>query len=158
MAVYQYFLSVVPTRYLDPKGYEIKTNQYSVTDYKRNPQGQIAYPGLYFKYDIEPLMMIVAWHSVSFVAFLVRLVGVLGGVWLCTMYAFRAVNRFAHMGQKILDQIGLGGSKLENASVTSTEFDAMYAPNDVSASAFGGSSAQYGAYTQPKQRVLSGAY
>lgn len=109
-AVYQYFLSVIPTNYFKSKQ-EVRTNQYSVADYKRYPNGPAAFPGVFFKYDIEPLTMSIHNRSMSFVAFLVRLAGVLGGVWLCTHYAFRTVQRIllvlkrSPSGQRVLDSL-----------------------------------------------------
>ncbi|WFD29591.1 hypothetical protein MSPP1_000600 [Malassezia sp. CBS 17886] len=92
-AVYQYFVSVVPTRYISARGQTIETNQYSVNDYVRNPNGPIAFPGIYLKYDLEPLTMTVHERTQSFVSFLVRLLGTMGGLWLCSAYALRVVNR-----------------------------------------------------------------
>jgi len=91
-AAFQYFLSVVPTHFIQGRRV-IKTNQYSVHDYKRNPEGSLTFPGLYFKYDIEPLTMKVTHKSVSLVAFIVRVCSVLGGLWICTDLAIRIFNR-----------------------------------------------------------------
>lgn len=71
----------------------LNTNQYSVTDYKRSPSAQATFPGLYFKFDIEPLTMTVTKRSVSFVAFLIRITSVLGGAWVCAQLAVRISAR-----------------------------------------------------------------
>lgn len=34
-SIFQYFLTVVPTRYINASGRKVDTNQYSVTDYVR---------------------------------------------------------------------------------------------------------------------------
>ena len=56
------------------------TNQYSVTDFhKRFQEGQ-GVPGIFFKYEIEPISVEISEiHAVSFLQFLVRLCGILGG-------------------------------------------------------------------------------
>lgn len=91
-AAYQYFISVVPTHYMHGR-HEVYTNQYSVNDYQRNPEGAAAFPGLYFKYDIEPLTMKVKKQSKSLIAFIVRLCSVLGGLWICTDLGMRVLAR-----------------------------------------------------------------
>lgn len=110
VAVYQYFISVVPTKYM-AGGRVLDTNQYSVTDYKRNPTGQTTFPGLYFKYDIEPLTMKVSKHSISFVAFIIRITSVLGGVWICTNLALRVLNRVMTVYRRYLRGAALNIAK-----------------------------------------------
>ncbi|WFC97955.1 hypothetical protein MYAM1_000675 [Malassezia yamatoensis] len=111
-AIYQYFLSVVPTNYFKSRR-KIRTNQYSVTDYKRNPNSPGAFPGIFFKYDIEPLTMTIHNRSMSFVSFVVRLTGILGGIWLCTNFALRTLSRLLRlfrrtsMGRDFLDKMNV---------------------------------------------------
>lgn len=122
MAVYQYFLSVIPTIYHKSKTRKVNTNQYSVSDYKRNPNGPAAFPGIFFKYDIEPLTMIIHRRSMSFVAFIVRLTGVLGGVWICTNYALRVLHRLLLVVKKTP-----GGRRMLDTLHVSSGMDTPYA-------------------------------
>jgi len=46
----QYFLSVVPTTYIDRSGRTLYTNQYSVTDMSRETEHGRGVPGIFFKY------------------------------------------------------------------------------------------------------------
>lgn len=48
-AVFQYFVNIVPTIYIDSRGRKISTNQYSVTDYTRTVQHGMGVPGIFFK-------------------------------------------------------------------------------------------------------------
>lgn len=125
-AVYQYFLSVVPTQYISGRRV-LNTNQYSVTDYKRDPNGQAAFPGLYFKYDIEPMTMTVRQHSKPLVAFLVRITSVLGGVWICTNLLIRVLYRL-----QILYRRYMRGASLNLANATTPN------PNQYSTPYFSG--------------------
>ena len=55
------------------------TNQYAATSQSREVSTQII-PGIFFKYDIEPILLIVSERRGSFLALLVRLVNVVSGV------------------------------------------------------------------------------
>eukprot|EP00035_Acanthoeca_spectabilis_P015737 m.316274 g.316274 ORF g.316274 m.316274 type:complete len:365 (+) comp16422_c2_seq1:1843-2937(+) len=82
--MYQYFIKVVPTstQALGQKQ-PFFANQYSVTEQKtvvNHKRGSGGLPGIYFKYDLEPLTVRVVEVRRSFVRFLVRLCGIAGGV------------------------------------------------------------------------------
>jgi endoplasmic reticulum-Golgi intermediate compartment protein 2 len=55
------------------------TNQYAATSQSREVGMQVI-PGIFFKYDIEPILLIVSERRGSFLALLVRLVNVVSGV------------------------------------------------------------------------------
>ncbi|KAL7751725.1 hypothetical protein RI367_002724 [Sorochytrium milnesiophthora] len=81
-----YFLSIVPTIYIDRSENVILTNQYAVTDYKttlNHQQGKHGTPGIFFKYDLEPVTIRIIETRRSFIRFLVRLCGIVGGVFVC---------------------------------------------------------------------------
>jgi len=86
---YQYFLSVVPTTYVAARGRPVQTNQYSVTHYTRKLEHDRGTPGIFFKFDMEPLNMRVEQRTTTVIQFLIRVVGVVGGVWCCFGWALR---------------------------------------------------------------------
>lgn len=47
--IFQYFLNLVPTQYIDASGRKMATNQYSVTDYVRAVQPGMGVPGIFIK-------------------------------------------------------------------------------------------------------------
>lgn len=53
----------------------------------------LSLPGIFFKYDLEPIHLTLQERTTSFYHFLVRLVGVVGGVWTCTSFALRTIAR-----------------------------------------------------------------
>ena len=55
------------------------TNQYAATSQSHEVNTQTI-PGVFFKYDIEPILLIVSERRGSFLALLVRLVNVVSGV------------------------------------------------------------------------------
>ncbi|ETS62628.1 hypothetical protein PaG_03271 [Moesziomyces aphidis] len=102
--VFQYFVSAIPTLFIDARGRRLHTHQYSVTDYARPIEHGKGVPGIFIKYDIEPLQMTIRERSVSLVQFLVRLAGVVGGVWVCVGYAFRVTTRISTLATSTSDR------------------------------------------------------
>lgn len=99
---FQYYLSIVPTIYTDDPSllplleavsrspnhpakrafdskHAIKTNQYAVTSQSR-PVPENWVPGIFVKFDIEPITLTIAEEWGGFFALLIRLVNVVSGV------------------------------------------------------------------------------
>ena len=95
---FQYFLSVVPTIYVaDDFGRQIiETNQYAVTEQSHPSAGHMGQevPGIFFKYDVEPLQLTIMHGHLSTYRFLMRLVAIIGGVAICTEWAYKG---FEHL-------------------------------------------------------------
>ncbi|KAG4099834.1 DUF1692-domain-containing protein [Neocallimastix lanati (nom. inval.)] len=80
---YQYFLSVVPTIYKqESSGRILYTNQYSVTDMSADVSKSHNLPGIFIKFDFEPLLVKIVEMKKSFFHFLVRLCGIVGGIYV----------------------------------------------------------------------------
>lgn len=81
-SMYQYFIKVVPTVYEALDGASISTNQFSVTEHFRAlEQGaDHGLPGVFFIYDLSPIMVNVREHSPSFGHFLTGVCAIVGGV------------------------------------------------------------------------------
>jgi len=80
----QYFIQVVPTIF-ETSGYVYDTNQYSVTYQHNNvdlTSEHIELPGLFFKYDISPMMMHRREFYTPFTTFLTRVLAMMGGIWV----------------------------------------------------------------------------
>jgi endoplasmic reticulum-Golgi intermediate compartment protein 2 len=93
---FQYFVSVVPTIYVadDFATKVIETNQYAVTDHRHpsaHHMGQ-EIPGIFFKYDVEPLQLTVLHGHISTYKFLMRLIALIGGVMACTEWVYKGVE------------------------------------------------------------------
>jgi hypothetical protein len=89
----QYFLSIVPTTY--SVGYpgemgstSIFTNQYAVTEQSQEiPDSMI--PGIFVKYDIEPILLNIVETRDSFFLFLIKVVNVLSGTLVAGHWGYR---------------------------------------------------------------------
>ena len=83
--VFQYFVKVVPTTYsfASPKQRTIDSCQYSVTDQFKSahdPTKGFVLPGVFFIYDISPIMVKFTEKQPSFTYFLTSLCAIVGGV------------------------------------------------------------------------------
>ncbi|KAG0131645.1 endoplasmic reticulum vesicle transporter-domain-containing protein [Tuber indicum] len=77
---FQYFLSIVPTTYeSQTSGKSLLTNQYAVTEQSRKISSHFV-PGIYFKYDIEPISLKISDRRTALLAFVVRLVNIVSGI------------------------------------------------------------------------------
>lgn len=115
-AVFQYFVNIVPTRYIDARGRTLKTNQYSVTDYARTVTHGLGVPGIFIKFDVEPLELTLRQRTSSLINFLVRLAGILGGVWVCAGYTLRAGDRAVKTAMKFYKGSDMDESQYPEAS------------------------------------------
>ncbi|KAK4050704.1 hypothetical protein OIV83_003430 [Microbotryomycetes sp. JL201] len=88
--IFQYFVSVVSTTYIDAKRRVLHTSQYSVTDMSRVTEHGKGVPGIFIKYDIEPMALTIRERTTTLLQFLVRLAGIVGGI-LGKSNAFAAI-------------------------------------------------------------------
>ncbi|OBT86078.1 hypothetical protein VE02_05727 [Pseudogymnoascus sp. 03VT05] len=98
----QYFMSVVPTIYTvsSPNPLSSKrtifTNQYAVT-HENNKIDQHTVPGIFFKYDIEPLMLTIEERRDSFLRFAIKVVNILSGVLVAGHWCFTLSEYFVEV-------------------------------------------------------------
>lgn len=137
---YQYYLSVVPTIYTTdakalrkidkyhesptsgedglnqhPKRYSkntVFTNQYAVTD-QSHPVPENAVPGVFVKFDIEPIQLTIAENWSSIPALLIRIVNVVSGLLVAGGWCFQisewgkeVYGRKNRRGEGMLNGIG----------------------------------------------------
>ncbi|KAJ7052124.1 endoplasmic reticulum vesicle transporter-domain-containing protein [Mycena amicta] len=86
---YQYFLHVVPTTYIAPRSNPLRTHQYSVTHYTRVMDHHSGTPGIFFKFDLDPMSITIHQRTTTFLQLIIRCVGVIGGVFTCMGYAIK---------------------------------------------------------------------
>ena len=72
---YQYFLHIVPTTYIAPRSKALNTNQYSVTHYTRVLDHHSGTPGIFFKFDLDPMAITIHQRTTTFAQLIIRCVG-----------------------------------------------------------------------------------
>lgn len=78
---HQYFLKVVPTVFRTAAGANIHTNQFSVTEhFRRAPARSQELAGLFFFYDLSPLLVTYDERRSSLLTFLTSTIAIVGGV------------------------------------------------------------------------------
>lgn len=108
--VYQYFLKVVPTSTLRLDQLEpFWSNQYSVSEQKTRAENTL--PGIYIKYDMEPVSVRIHEERAPIVGFVVRLCGIIGGV-------FATTGMLHQMGGSVVAAVA-GDSSARSIPVTS---------------------------------------
>ncbi|KAK3377917.1 endoplasmic reticulum vesicle transporter-domain-containing protein [Podospora didyma] len=90
---FQYFMSVVPTSYSvghpgERGSSSIFTNQYAVTEQSQEVNDRVI-PGIFFKYDIEPILLNIVESRDSFFVFLIKIINVLSGALVAGHWGFR---------------------------------------------------------------------
>lgn len=85
----------MPTTYIDRQKDVIITNQYAVTDSRKaapddRPTNMV--PGIFFKYDIEPISVQISESRHSFIHFIVRLCGIVGGSVVTVGFIYRTIK------------------------------------------------------------------
>ena len=76
--VYQYYLKIVPAKYVVENKYSKYKYQYTVNSFS-----DVAYnglPSLYFKYDLSPITVEYKYSKMKFLTFLINVFAILGGV------------------------------------------------------------------------------
>lgn len=84
--MFQYFITIVPTK-LNTYQITADTHQYSVTERERainHALGSHGVSGIFMKYDISSLMIRVSEQHMPLWQFLVRLCGIIGGIFSTT--------------------------------------------------------------------------
>eukprot|EP00878_Enallax_costatus_P025435 GHUV01027212.1.p1 GENE.GHUV01027212.1~~GHUV01027212.1.p1 ORF type:complete len:168 (+),score=52.51 GHUV01027212.1:399-902(+) len=107
--MYQYFLKVVPTDYIDRSNISTQTNQFSVTENFRESAdamvGGRSLPGVFFFYDLSPIKVRIQEQKSSFLHFLTNVCAIVGGIFAVSGLIDGTVYQ---AGQVIKKKIELG--------------------------------------------------
>ncbi|KAJ2003263.1 hypothetical protein H4R26_003159 [Coemansia thaxteri] len=94
-AAIRYFISAVPTLYIDPAARTVSTNQYAVNEYYKAQSDDSAMggkpPGIFVEYSFEPIAVTVREHRGSLLVFLVRLCAAVSGFFVTVGLVHRLV-------------------------------------------------------------------
>ncbi|KAJ2604970.1 hypothetical protein H4R99_001443 [Coemansia sp. RSA 1722] len=83
-SAFSYFVTVVPTVYIDPGLNVLETNQYAVNEYYRsradNYDLETKPPGIFFEYHIEPITVTIREKRDGFLSAVVRICAATSGI------------------------------------------------------------------------------
>jgi endoplasmic reticulum-Golgi intermediate compartment protein 3 len=102
--MYQYYVKIVPTRYKKIDGYEIESNQYSVTEHLRHlsPGSGRGMPGVYFYYQLSPLQAQYEEKRPSIFRFFTSACALVGGCFTVMGIVDLIVSTFMHCFKKTI--------------------------------------------------------
>ena len=76
--IYQYYLKVVPTKFLTYSGKEINNYQYTYSSFAEYTINEM--PSIYFRYDLSPITVEYKQYKETFLNFFINICAILGGV------------------------------------------------------------------------------
>lgn len=108
--MFQYFVKIVPTTYVKLSGQILFTNQYSVTKHQKVISGGLfgeqGLPGVFFTYELSPMMVKYTERQRSFMHFLTGVCAIIGGVFTVAglidaiiYHSSRAIQRKMELGK-----------------------------------------------------------
>ena len=80
-SIYQYYLKIVPTKYITFKK-QINDYQYTYNSYAEH--GIQEMPSMHFRYDLSPITVEYKLHKETFLNFIINICAILGGVFTVT--------------------------------------------------------------------------
>ena len=80
--IYQYYLKIVPTKFLTYSGKEINNYQYTYSSFAEYTLNEM--PSIYFRYDISPITVEYKQYKETFLNFFINICAILGGVFTVT--------------------------------------------------------------------------
>ena len=80
--IYQYYLKVVPTKFLTYSGKEINNYQYTYSSFGEFDSNEM--PSMYFRYDLSPITVEYKQYKETFLNFFINICAILGGVFTVT--------------------------------------------------------------------------
>lgn len=82
--MFQYYIKIVPTSYIQKDGTVLLSNQFSVTKHQKVVSiigGESGMPGVFFQYELSPLMVKFTEKQKSFGHFITNVCAIIGGVY-----------------------------------------------------------------------------
>ncbi|ESO99176.1 hypothetical protein LOTGIDRAFT_142052 [Lottia gigantea] len=104
--MFQYFVKIVPTTYTNLRGKTVYTNQFSVTKHSKTVgggMGETGLPGVFFMYELSPMMVKYTEKQRSFMHFLTGVCAIIGGIFTVAGLIDSMIYHSARAIQKKID-------------------------------------------------------
>lgn len=89
--IYEYYLKVVPTNYIDIFGKSYDVNQF--TSNSNEVPVNMMIPTIYFRYDIAPILVRFEQYKESFFEFFIQICAIIGGIYSVIGIVDTLINR-----------------------------------------------------------------
>ncbi|PVU99028.1 hypothetical protein BB559_001080 [Furculomyces boomerangus] len=89
---FQYFVSIIPTVYTGTNGKTLVTSQYAVNQVALDADSVDSVPGIFFTYDIEPILVNITELRIPFSKFLIRICSMIGGIFVSVGLLLKLVD------------------------------------------------------------------
>lgn len=89
---YKYYTKIVPTLY-QKLGLEVDTHQYSLTEQHTAFREEEGIPGIFFKYDFEPIKLVISEKRMSFIQFVAHIGTIFSGLLIVGGYLYRLYDK-----------------------------------------------------------------
>ncbi|KAJ1530346.1 hypothetical protein ONE63_005259 [Megalurothrips usitatus] len=107
--MFQYYIKIVPTTYVRRDGSVLQTNQFSVTKHQKvvsMGHGESGMPGIFFNYELSPMMVKYTEKEKPLSHFLVNLCAIIGGIYTVASiidgilyHSYRAIQQKIEIGK-----------------------------------------------------------
>jgi len=107
--MFYHYIKIVPTTYVRADGSTLLTNQFSVTRHSKKVSlltGESGMPGIFFNYELSPLMVKYTEKANSFGHFATNTCAIIGGVFTVAglidsllYHSVRAIQRKIELGK-----------------------------------------------------------
>ncbi|XP_051169555.1 endoplasmic reticulum-Golgi intermediate compartment protein 3 [Leptopilina boulardi] len=107
--MYYYYIKIIPTTFVRKDGSLLSTNQFSVTSHSKHVSpmsGDSGMPGIFFNYELSPLMVKYTETAKSFGHFATNLCAIIGGVFTVAglfdaflYHSIRAIEKKIELGK-----------------------------------------------------------
>jgi len=104
--MFQYYIKIVPTMYVKSNGETINTNQFSVTRHSKIVSvvtGESGMPGVFFSYELSPLMVKYTEKENSFGHFATNVCAIVGGIFTVAGIFDSILNSSLHAIRKKIE-------------------------------------------------------
>ncbi|KAL1123969.1 hypothetical protein AAG570_001739, partial [Ranatra chinensis] len=105
--MFNYYIKIVPTLFVNAEGATLHTNQFSVTKHEKviTPMsGESGMPGVFFSYELSAMMVKITDKVMPLSHLITDICSVIGGVWIVSMF----IDSLLYKSSKILQKIELG--------------------------------------------------
>jgi hypothetical protein len=82
--IYEYYLNVIPTTYIDLQGKEYNVHQFTANS--NEVKAQMMIPAIFFRYDLNPILIKYTQTRERIFQFFIEICAIIGGIYMVTSF------------------------------------------------------------------------